>query len=64
MVDKLPEKHMKVFHMYAIQGFNHKEISDQLDLNQNTCRWYLAEARKILQEEYAKFYQTGYNETG
>ena len=64
LVDNLPEKHMKVFHLFAIQGYNHKEISHQLDMNENTCRWYLAEARKILQKEYAKIFTNNLNETG
>jgi RNA polymerase sigma-70 factor (ECF subfamily) len=64
LVNKLPEKHMQVFHLFAIEGFNHNEISENLGINQNTCRWYLAEARKILQKEYSKLYQNGYNEAG
>jgi len=64
LVEKLPEKHMRVFHLFAIEGFNHKEISNQLSINENTCRWYLAEARKILQKEYSRFYTNDINEAG
>lgn len=64
LLNKLPEKHMKVFHMYAIEGFDHKEISNQLNINKNTCRWYLSEARKILQKEYFKKFAKDYNEAG
>lgn len=64
LVDNLPDKHMKVFHLYAIEGFNHKEISNQLNMNTNTCRWYLSEARKLLQEEYSKKFLNNYNEAG
>lgn len=64
LVDKLPEKHMQVFQLYAIQGFSHAEISNQLNINNNTCRWYLSEARKILQKEYFKKFSTNYNEAG
>ncbi|MBT8232799.1 MAG: sigma-70 family RNA polymerase sigma factor [Bacteroidia bacterium] len=64
LLDKLPEKHMRVFHLFSIEGYSHKEISNQLSINENTCRWYLAESRKILQKEYAKIFENGYNEAG
>lgn len=65
LVEALPDKYSKVFHLFAIQGFNHDEISNQLNLNKNTCRWYLSEARKILQKEYSKKYlSSSYNEAG
>jgi len=64
LVDKLPEKQMKVFHLFAIEGFSHKEISEQLSLNENTCRWHLAEARKFLQKEYSRLFRNNINEAG
>ena len=64
LVEKLPEKHMRVFHLYAIEGFSQKEIADQLKMNPNTCRWYLSEARKLLQEAYNSKYLKDYNEAG
>ena len=64
MVNKLPEMQMKVFHLYAIEGYSHNEISEQLNINPGTCRWYLSEARKELQKEYSKMFLSDYNETG
>ncbi len=64
LVNELPEKHMQVFHLFVIQGYDHEEISQQLKINKNTCRWYLAEARKILQKEYSKKFSSNYNEAG
>ena len=64
LINRLPEMHMQVFHMYAIEGFNQKEISEKLNINHNTCRWYLAEARKQLQTEYNKLFLKDYNEAG
>ena len=55
---------MRVFHLFSIEGFSHKEIANQLEIKESTCRWYLAEARKILQKEYSKLFQKGYNEAG
>lgn len=53
LVHKLPEKHMQVFQLYAIEGYLHREISEQLKMSENTSKWYLREARKILQESIA-----------
>lgn len=64
LVEKLPDMQMQVFHLYAIEGFNHKEISEKLNINHSTCRWYLAEARKFLQEEYLKLTLKDFNEAG
>ncbi len=64
LVESLPEKHMKVFHLFAIEGFNHEEISSKLKMNKNTCRWYLSEARKILQKEYSKKFTNQINDAG
>lgn len=64
LVNQLPEKHMRVFHLFSIEGFSHKEISNQLTMKESTCRWYLTEARKILQKEYSKLFQKGLNEAG
>lgn len=64
LVEKLPDKQMQVFHLFSIEGYSHKEISQKLVINENTSRWYLAEARKFLQKEYNKLLKNGYNEAG
>ena len=64
LIEKLPEMQMQVFHLFAIDGYNHKEISEKLNINHGTCRWYLSEARKQLQKEYSKLYLKDYNEAG
>ncbi len=60
----LSDTQEKVFHLFAIEGYSHKEISDHLGINQNTCRWHLAEARKVLQKEYSKIFKNNYYEAG
>ncbi len=52
MVDTLPERHHKVFYMYAIEGYKHQEIGDALKISVNTSKWYLSEARKKLQQNF------------
>lgn len=52
MVNTLPERHHKVFYMYAIEGYKHHEIGEALDISVNTSKWYLSEARKKLQQNF------------
>lgn len=49
MLARLPEMNRKVFNLYAIDGYSHKEIGEQLDIPANTSKWHLASARKLLQ---------------
>jgi len=52
MVDSLPEKQHQVFCLYCIEGYKHAEIAELLNFSHNTSKWYLAEARKRLQDQY------------
>lgn len=49
MIDKLPSGYRTVFNLYAIEGFSHKEIAEQLDISENTSKSQLSRARKHLQ---------------
>lgn len=48
IIDLLPNKMNKVFHLYAIEGYTHKEIGERLDISEGTSKWYLSEARKSI----------------
>lgn len=48
MIDKLPEISRKVFDLYIIQGYSHREIGEILDISNGTSKWHLSNARKIL----------------
>ncbi len=50
MVDLLPEATRQVFQLYAIEGFSHKEIGQQLGISDGTSKWHLSAARKKLKE--------------
>ncbi len=49
LVQKLPPATHAVFVLYAVEGFTHKEIADQLQISEGTSKWHLSEARKKLQ---------------
>lgn len=48
LVQALPETCRAVFNMYAMEGFSHKEIAEQLNISEGTSKWHLFEARKQL----------------
>ena len=47
-INKLPGRSREVFMLYAIEGYSHREIADLLDININTSKWHLGNARKKL----------------
>lgn len=49
MLRKLPDVSRKVFNLYVIDGYSHKEIGDLLSISDGTSKWHLSNARKKLQ---------------
>jgi RNA polymerase sigma factor (sigma-70 family) len=54
MIDALPDGYRMVFNLYAIEGYNHKEIGGLLGIEESTSRSQLAKARKVLKEKILK----------
>ena len=54
MIEKLPPGYRIVFNMYAIDGYSHKEIADQLGISENTSKSQLSRARTYLQKLLAE----------
>ena len=50
MIKTLPPVTQKVFNLYAIDGYNHREIGEMLCMSDGTSKWHLSSARKKLQE--------------
>lgn len=50
LVRQLPPATQAVFNLYAIEGFQHKEIAGLLKISEGTSKWHLSEARKTLQQ--------------
>ncbi len=51
MVQALPEGCRLVFNLYAIEGYNHKEIGEMLKISEGTSKSQFSRARKLLQEK-------------
>ena len=64
-ISKLPDGYRTVFNLYAIEGYSHSEIADQLEISESTSRSQFMRARNILQQnvqsliekEHAKQYK-------
>ena len=50
MIQELPTGYRIVFNLYAIDGYSHKEISEQLGISENTSKSQLSRARTYLQK--------------
>lgn len=53
LLRELPPLTQKVFNLYAIDGYSHKEIATMLFMAEGTSKWHVSNARKILQEKIA-----------
>ena len=49
LIDELPAGYKVVFVMYAIEGYKHQEIADELGISVSTSKSQLFKARKMLQ---------------
>jgi RNA polymerase sigma-70 factor (ECF subfamily) len=50
LIRKLPPATQAVFNLYAIEGYNHREIGELLNISDGTSKWHLSEAKKSLQK--------------
>jgi RNA polymerase sigma factor (sigma-70 family) len=53
LIQELPSGYRTVFNMYAIDGYSHKEIAEQLGISENTSKSQLSRARIYLQKVLA-----------
>lgn len=54
LLEQIPEISAKVFNLYVIDGYSHREISDLLNMSEGTSKWHLSTARKLLREKLEK----------
>lgn len=50
LISKLPENTAKIFNLYVIDGFTHREIADMLDISEGTSKWHVNMAREKLKQ--------------
>ncbi len=56
MVNQLPLKAQIVLKLYAIEGYSHKEIAENLNISEGTSKSQLNRSRCLLREEFKKRY--------
>jgi RNA polymerase sigma factor (sigma-70 family) len=49
IIQQLAPRYRMVFNLYAIEGYNHREIADMLDISEGTSKSQYSRARAILQ---------------
>ena len=49
-INLLPEATKKVFNLFAIDGYSHKEIGEMLMISEGTSKWHVNAARQKLKE--------------
>jgi RNA polymerase sigma-70 factor (ECF subfamily) len=57
LISELPVGYRTVFNLYAIEGYSHKEIGEQLEISENTSKSQLSRARTLLQKRLAEMEQ-------
>lgn len=59
LISQLPTGYRMVFNLYAIDGYSHKEIADQLGISENTSKSQLSRARALLQKHLVELEKEG-----
>jgi RNA polymerase sigma-70 factor (ECF subfamily) len=54
LVSQLPELTSKIFNLYVVEGYSHKEIADLLNITEGNSKWHLSTGRKIMREKLEK----------
>jgi RNA polymerase sigma factor (sigma-70 family) len=54
MIQSLPQGCQIVFNLFAIEGYNHKEIAEMLGISEGTSKSQYSRARSLLQEKLLK----------
>lgn len=54
---QLPDVTQKVFNLYAIDGYKHREIAEKLGISEGTSKWHVSHARARLKDLIEALYQ-------
>ncbi len=54
IIQCLPAMTRTVFNLFVFDGYNHREISEQLDISEGTSHWHVHQARNLLQKKIGK----------
>ncbi len=60
IIQSMPDGYRMIFNLYAIEGYNHREIGEILGLNEGTSKSQYSKAKKWLQTKLEKLNITKY----
>ncbi|MBL7472457.1 RNA polymerase sigma factor [Robertkochia sp. 1368] len=60
LIDDMPEGYRSVFLLYAVEGYQHKEIAAVLNISESTSKTQLFKARKLLQHKLVEIKDKAY----
>lgn len=52
IIQKLPTGYRTVLNLYAVEGYSHKEIAEQLDISEGTSKSQYSRAKALLQKMF------------
>jgi RNA polymerase sigma-70 factor, ECF subfamily len=55
VIQELPKMQLLVFNLFVMDDCSHQEIAERLSITVATSKWYLFDARKILQKKLAVY---------
>ena len=58
LLDQLKPSTKRVFLLYVIEGYNHREIGEIMEMSEGTSKWHLSTARKELRKLIKKQQET------
>lgn len=64
LIQQLSAGYKLVFNLYAIEGYSHKEIANQLGITEGASKSQLSRARSILKEKLMKIERQALNNSG
>ena len=50
LIQRIPLGYKTIFNMYAIEGYSHKEIAQELNISESTSKSQLSRARSAIKE--------------
>jgi RNA polymerase sigma-70 factor (ECF subfamily) len=56
IIDKLPSGARTIFNLYTLEGYNHREIADKLNISEGTSKSQYSRAKILLRDMIAKYY--------
>lgn len=57
LIQELPPRYKMVFNLFVMEGMNHKEISETMEISEGTSKSNLARARDILKRKVTELYR-------